>query len=167
MSIEQPYPTLLRDPRRNTLTRIASQDTHVHVEYPLRYCRLCAPDPDMWGPFAFPGLGTPIGNEMHTFLNCPQTRELRAIFEDDMTEISASFKRVHNTPHIPIWSTLPDISKLQILLGSSPPKTWRLSKYKTKLWINHTEDAIASFLKTVLAHVYARKQAISQKYKYH
>jgi len=143
-------PTVSMDPRAHT------QLQTVHTQYRYRYCRLCTPSPQSWDPYLLPGPDTPIGNELHTLFQCPNTLRHSNTYDHDMVTLMNTFsaKVPRAQRDIPQWQTLTQEEKLRLTLGSIPPPNWKLSLYRAKLYIHMSEPAIKKFLSAIFQQIH-------------
>ncbi len=157
-------PLLARDPRR-ALHIFGPKPAHQHIDYALRYCRLCTPHPSTWGPYTLPGLDAHIGNEEHLLLYCTTLQQTTLNLQHDMQELLTDFRHKYKGYSMPqSWSNIsPDI-RLCLALGSMPPPTWRLSMLKAKKWIYASRNAIASCLLDVLSTCTEKQKSLTAQY---
>jgi hypothetical protein len=158
-------PTLPRDPRRSSLHGKGHGQPAQHIPYELRYCRLCAPEPNTWGPYTLPGIGVSIGNEEHLIFHCPMLRDTQHNLEQDMQELLYTFRHKYKKHNMPTdWTAIPQDTQLQLILGSVPPAQWGLSLLKSKIWIHSIRNAIDSCIADILAHNTKRRNLIKATY---
>jgi hypothetical protein len=152
-------PTLPRDPLRTQTSVYGPKQAQSHTDYDLRYCRLCTPDPETWGPYTVPGRNTPIGNEEHLIFHCPMLRATQQNLKQDMQEVLHTFKRKCKGNNMPVfWAAIPIETQITLVMGSAPPAQWGLSFLKTQKWIYMIRNAIDSCLQDIhIANTNKRK----------
>jgi hypothetical protein len=117
-------PTLPRDPRRSSLHGKGHGQPAQHVPYEQRYCRLCTPEPNTWGPYTLPEVGVPIGNEEHLIFHCPMLRDTQHNLEQDMHELLYTSRHKYKKHNMPTdRAAVPQDNQLQLILGSDAPRT--------------------------------------------
>ncbi len=164
-SIPAHNPTKIRDPRRMNTKIYGSLPMTQHTPYELRYCRLCVPDPELWGPFTVPGVGTPIGNEDHLLLYCTALTQMRQNLHHDMQEFLTNFGHKYTNSRIPSqWTSIPTETQLSLMLGSVPPPTWELSFLKAHKWIYFIANAIESGLTDIFTLHTQNNKIMNERY---